>query len=202
VTTFTKNCSINISGKAIGEANNNAYTYSWTPTTGLSNAAISNPTANPANTTTYTLRKTHIASGCYDDDEITVTVNTPTITAVAGTAFTKDCSQNTSGKAIGEADDNNYTYSWTPTTGLSNAAISNPTANPDITTTYTVRKTHKTSGCYDDDEITVTVNKPTITAAAGDDFTKNCTINVSGKAIGEATNSDYTYSWTPTAGLK
>ncbi len=32
----------------------------------------------------------------------------------------------------------NYTYSWQPTTGLSNPAIANPVAQPDVTTTYTV----------------------------------------------------------------
>ena len=34
------------------------YTYSWSPTTGLSNASIPNPVATPANTTTYTLTVT------------------------------------------------------------------------------------------------------------------------------------------------
>lgn len=32
----------------------------------------------------------------------------------------------------------NYTYSWTPTTGLNNSTIANPTATPEDTTVYTV----------------------------------------------------------------
>ncbi|MFN0200796.1 MAG: choice-of-anchor J domain-containing protein, partial [Bacteroidia bacterium] len=40
----------------LGAANNASYSYSWFPTTGLSNPTISNPVATPANTnTTYTV---------------------------------------------------------------------------------------------------------------------------------------------------
>jgi len=41
----------------------NAFTYSWTPTTGLNNPNIANPIANPAETTTYTVLVESI-SGC------------------------------------------------------------------------------------------------------------------------------------------
>jgi len=57
-------------------------TYSWTPTTGLSDATIPNPVATPAATTTYTVL---VGNGsCYSSsDNMTVTVRTPP-TAVAG----------------------------------------------------------------------------------------------------------------------
>lgn len=53
-------------------------TYTWTPTTGLSNPNISNPIASPTATTTYTLTAT--AGGCSATDNVTVTVNQPVIT--------------------------------------------------------------------------------------------------------------------------
>jgi hypothetical protein len=49
-------------------------TYSWSPSTGLSNTSISNPTASPTTTTTYTL--TVNAGGCVMTDIVVVNVNT------------------------------------------------------------------------------------------------------------------------------
>ncbi len=50
------------------------------------------------------------------------------------------------------------TYSWTPTTDLSNPSISNPIAKPTITTTYTVTATNGTViGCRDKASVTITV---------------------------------------------
>jgi hypothetical protein len=80
------------------------------------------------------------------------------VTADAGTDFTKTCSTNPNGKQIGETSVSGFTYSWAPTTGLSNASISNPTANPTSTTTYTVTKTNGTTGCFSTDEVIVTVD--------------------------------------------
>jgi len=48
-------------------------TYVWTPTTGLSSGTISNPMANPAATTTYSLTVTS-AQGCTKKDDVIVTV--------------------------------------------------------------------------------------------------------------------------------
>lgn len=48
-------------------------TYLWTPSTALTNPAILNPSANPATTTTYTLRVT-TSQGCIATDDMTLTV--------------------------------------------------------------------------------------------------------------------------------
>lgn len=88
---------------------------------------------------------------------VTVTVN-PNPTVNAGVDFTKTCSTNVGGKQIGENNNDAFTYSWDPSTGLSNSGISNPVANPSITTVYTVTKTNKTTGCSGTDSVTVTVN--------------------------------------------
>ncbi len=198
---FTKTCTLNPNGKAIGTAPEEGYTYSWSPSTGLSAANISNPTANPNETTTYTVTKTATATGCYATDEVVVTVNNAAVTANAGADFTKTCTLNPNGKAIGTAPEEGYTYSWSPAAGLSAANISNPIANPNETTTYTVTKTSTTTGCYATDEVVVTVNNAAVTANAGADFTKTCTLNPNGKTIGTAPEEGYTYSWSPAAGL-
>jgi hypothetical protein len=85
-------------------------------------------------------------------------VNNTAVVANAGDDFTKTCTSNASGKQIGVASEVGFTYSWSPTTALSAANVSNPTANPTSTTTYTVTKTNTTSGCSNTDAVTVTVN--------------------------------------------
>jgi hypothetical protein len=198
---FTKNCISNASGKQIGVASEEGFTYLWSPATGLSDANISNPTANPSSTTTYTVTKTNTSTGCNDTDEVTVTVDNATVVADAGDDFTKTCTSNASGKQIGVASEEGFTYLWSPATDLSNASASNPTANPSLTTIYTVTKTNTSTGCSDTDEVTVTVENATVVANAGDDFTKTCTSNASGKQIGVASESGFTYSWLPITGL-
>jgi len=200
-TGFTKTCTQNSSGLQIGEASQTGFTYSWSPTAGLDNASISNPTANPGTTTTYTVTKTNTASGCFNTDAVTVTVNNAAVTANAGDDFTKTCTSNASGKQIGVVSEAGFTYSWSPAAGLDNANISNPTANPGTTTTYIVTKTNTSSGCFNTDAVTVTVNNAAVTADAGDNFTKTCTTNASGKQIGVASEAGFTYSWSPATGL-
>ena len=199
-TAFSKTCVANTSGAQIGETAQSGYTYSWTPTNGLSASNISNPIANPTVNTTYTVTKTSAANGCSATATVVVTVNN-TLTVSAGTDFTKTCTSNASGAAIGETNVSGNTYSWSPTTGLSNASISNPTANPSVTTTYTVIKTNGTSGCVATDQVVVTVNNTPPTVSAGTSFTKTCVTNPSGATIGETAQTGNTYSWSPTTGL-
>lgn len=58
------------------------YNYSWTPVGSLNNAAISNPTATPASTTTYSVTVTDVNSLCTASGSVAVNVLT---TPVAGT---------------------------------------------------------------------------------------------------------------------
>jgi uncharacterized repeat protein (TIGR01451 family)/gliding motility-associated-like protein len=89
---------------------------------------------------------------------VTVTVDLTTPTADAGTDFTKTCVTNPAGKEIGKAAVAGETYAWLPITGLSDATISNPVANPSSTTTYTLTVTNTASGCTASDEVIVTVD--------------------------------------------
>ncbi|MFH1321739.1 MAG: hypothetical protein ABII90_13955, partial [Bacteroidota bacterium] len=47
-----------------------------------------------------------------------------------------------------------FTYSWSPSTGLDDPSLANPTASPDVTTTYTITGTDSL-GCALSDSITV-----------------------------------------------
>ncbi len=157
-TDFTKTCITNPSGLGIGSNSVVGTTYSWSPILGLSSSIVSNPIANPLVTTTYTLTATNTSSGCTSTDNVVVTVNTTSPIANAGTDFTKTCITNPSGLGIGSNSVAGTTYSWSPALGLSSSTISNPIANPSITTTYSLTATNTSSGCTTTDIVIVTVN--------------------------------------------
>ena len=198
---FTKNCTQFVNGGTIGVAPVTGVTYSWSPTTSLSNALIANPTANPTATTTYTLTATNTASGCVLTDQVLVTVVTGLPTANAGLDLSITCATNPTGATIGMTSATGITYSWSPTLGLSNPNVSNPTATPTSTTTYTLTATNPTTGCTATDDILVTVNNTLPIAAAGSDFTKTCVSNTSGLAIGMTSVAGINYSWSPSTDL-
>ncbi|MCW3070487.1 MAG: hypothetical protein JWO44_377 [Bacteroidetes bacterium] len=130
-----------------------AYTYSWSPATGLSSAAVANPTAAPAGTTGYTVTATD-ANGCTATASVTVTVNPPLSVITAGTASVCPGFSTTISAIASNGAGSGYTYSWSPAAGLSDPAIDMPTATPAATTTYTVTAN---DGCSPAVTATVTV---------------------------------------------
>lgn len=162
--------------------------YSWSPSAGLSNTTIPDPVANPTATTTYVVLVTD-ANGCSKTDDIIVTVNSlpVVVTSASPTAICLGSSSNL--QASGGTS-----YSWTPSTGLSNTGIATPSANPTITTTYTVTVTDNNL-CSSTSSITVTVNTLPVVVASVDvlicDSTET-TLSATG-AI--------TYLWSPSTGL-
>jgi hypothetical protein len=198
---FIKTCTTNNNGSQIGTAAVSGNTYSWTPTIGLSNSTLANPTANPSVTTTYTLVVTSSANGCSSSDQVTVDVNQQQPLVSAGSDFTKTCVANTFGANIGMSPQPNTSYSWSPSTTLTSGILSNPIANPSSTTTYTLTATSLENGCTANDQVIVTVNQNYPTANAGSDFTKTCVSNTNGNTIGMSAVTGITYSWFPSTGL-
>lgn len=136
-------------------------TYSWSPTTGLSDPGISNPIATPGVNTTYTVTVTD-DNGCTDTDDVIITVN-GLPTADAGTD--DDFCLGQGGATLGATGGG--TYSWSPTTALSDPLISNPVATPVLNTTYTVTITDD-NGCTGSDDVLITVNAPPNVVAGND----------------------------------
>jgi PKD repeat protein len=161
--------------------------FSWSPATGLSNANISNPVANPNQTTTYTVTVT--ANGCTATDQVVVSVNAlPVANAGSDAAICGGGSiqLNATSSLTGS------TFTWSPTTGLSNPNINNPTASPTSTTTYTVTVTR--NGCSSTDQVVVTVNNVTANAGANQAMCPGGSVQLSA-------SGGNTYTWTPAAGL-
>lgn len=108
-----------------------ALNYTWSPSLGLSNPNISNPLVNTLSSQTYTVTGTN-ALGCSASDEVLVSINNlPIANPGIGGA-------NCSGVGFQLNGSGGNTYSWFPTTGLSNPNIANPIATPTATTNYTL----------------------------------------------------------------
>lgn len=131
--------------------------YAWSPAAGLSATNISNPTANPFATTTYTVTGTD-ANGCTGTATVLVTIS-PNPVVIANPVTVTRCTTDPPSQLSASGA---TTYTWSPVAGLSDPNIANPTANPPTTTTYTVTGT--TGGCTGTASVVVTVNPaPTIT---------------------------------------
>ncbi|TAL57904.1 MAG: hypothetical protein EPN85_12900 [Bacteroidetes bacterium] len=155
-----------------------ATSYTWAPTTGLSNPNISNPVANPASTTTYVVTATTpcgTATG-----SVVVTVQSSLPPTIAGN--TSICiGGNTTLTASGGG-----TYSWS--NGLSSTAI---TVFPTTTTTYTLNAINGT--CTGTTSITVNVTSG-ITATI---FPGNSTL-CPGSPTTLTASGGNNYSWSTT----
>lgn len=187
----------------LGAAALTGYTYSWSPSTGLSSATVANPTLLQTNTgatpqvLTYTVTAT-TAEGCTNTNTVRVTVN-PAATAAAGPDRAVCSGVATS---IGSSALTGYTYSWSPATGLSSATAANPTltlpntsTNPQVLS-YVVTAT-TSNNCVARDTVRITIN-PASLANAGTD---RAVCSGEQTTLGSTGLTGYTYQWSPATGL-
>ena len=160
--------------------------YLWLPATGLSSTNISNPVATPTSTITYYV----VASfgTCSDSDSVMVTVMPPP-TADAGIDVTICAGESAQLNASG-----GISYLWSPAVGLNDATISNPLANPSVTTNYIV--TVSIGQCYDSDSVAVIILPPPTV-----DLGPNITIDKSAPVTLTAISSATSFSWSPPGNL-
>jgi gliding motility-associated-like protein len=155
----------------LGDITQTGYSYTWTPSTGLSNDTISDPlfTGNNPGTNSDTLFfvLTTDLGPCTDSDTVMVVVK-PLPISDAGSDTTL-CSGST--VMLGTGATPGYTYSWTPNTWMNFDTIPDPTINvvnsgsSPISVTYTV--TTELDGCFSSDSVTVNVSPvPLVTASA------------------------------------
>ena len=170
-------------------------TFSWSPATSLSSSTAANPIATPTINTTYTVTVTDV-NGCTSTDDVTVTINAiPTADAGLDQTICNGSSVTIGGAPTGPTG---ATYLWSPATGLSNASIANPIANPTITTQYTVLVTSGV-GCTSTDIVDVIVNQnPIADAGADQTICDGFSATIGGSPTGP---SGVTFSWSPTASL-
>lgn len=170
----------------------NGSVYSWSPSTGLGNASASITQASPAGTTTYVLTVTDINT-CVNKDSIVVNVNVvPSKNAGPDKAICFGQSV-----SIGDTATLGNSYFWTPALGLSSDTVSNPIANPTVTTTYILTESILATGCFKTDTVKVTVNPlPLAFVIADDTICFGTSI-----PLGTATIANHSYLWSPATGL-
>lgn len=161
--------------------------YSWSPSTGLSNATGANVTASPVATTTYTVTGTN-TTGCTGTFSFTVTIRSiPNVTAGNDQFICL-------GDTVSLNATNGTSYSWSPSTGLSSTSGSTILANPVVNTAYVVIGTG-TTGCTASDTVNVTVwSIPTVQAGPDDSICRGDTITLTASGAS-------TYTWSPSLGL-
>lgn len=168
----------------------NGLTFLWSNGSTLSNAGIVNPIATPtAPATTYVLQA--FVGSCFASDDVTI-FTVPYPLAAAGPDQT--ICYNTSTQL--NASHNGSTFSWSPTTYLSNPNILNPVVTPAHTISY-VLTVFDTKGCPKPGRDTVTVFlNPKVRAFAGHD-----TSVVVGQPLQLGATGGVSYQWTPSTYL-
>lgn len=165
----------------INNVPNILYTYTWTPSYGLSDSAIWNPLASPDSTITYFLT---ISDGiCNRKDLLQITVRNlnykagnDTFICIGGTV------------PIGINPETDLKYQWYPDYHLTLDTISNPVANPDTTTVYILTVSDNFCIAHDTVSVSVLKNKNKILPA------KSICLNDT-LPIGLFPNSSLTYHW-------
>ncbi len=162
--------------------------FSWSPTTGMSNANTLNPSASPNDTTQYIITATN--GTCVTKDTVMVNVKPrPLVTLNNDTAFCKGISLQLTATGGG-------TYQWTPSTGLSSSGVYNPVATADTTTTYFVTVTGS-NGCASKDSVKITIyQKPKILTRPDTSFCKGGSV-----ILNTSITNQTGFSWSPATGL-
>ncbi|NNC95507.1 MAG: PKD domain-containing protein [Chitinophagales bacterium] len=135
-------------------------TYTWTPTVGVSDPNIREPSFFPIVTTEYILT---VANYCYFTDD-SVTVNVNQLPMVNTGILDSICI----GDSIMLNAEGGLSYLWDPDPTISDVNIPNPLAFPDDDNTYYVTVVDSI-GCANYDSITILVYFPPITSTGIND---------------------------------
>ncbi len=165
------------------------YTFNWVPGADLDDGTLAHPTAGCIVTTVYTVTVTDSKS-CTAQATVTVTVK-PLPTVNAGVDKTICTGGNATLIATGAS-----TYTWSPTSGLSNPNISNPVANPSATTFYIVTGTNS-SGCTNSDTVKVSTGGAAPVVSISAVSTTICA-GLGNTTLTASTGNAISYSWTST----
>ena len=145
--------------------------FSWSPSAGLDNPTSQIPTALPSDTTRYVLTASSV-DGCSSTAGVNIYVLPSPIVRVSN-----DTTICVPGSAQLLAN-GGQSYNWSPSTGLSSSTVSNPTATPASTTTYSVKATGN-NGCSQTASVLVsvqpkpvfTIDPPTVSVCVGQPLT-------------------------------
>jgi gliding motility-associated-like protein len=181
----------------IGTTPNPLYTYSWSPTFGLSDPTIANPTVTRSfpGSYTYTVSTSFTATPnlCPSTDLVTVTIPTlqtfslgNDVSICAGSTTTLTATTSNGGDPI-------VSYSWSNNIDATLQSGTSISVTPTQNTTYTATATH-VSGCISTDEILVQLSPnstPNFTQVTPVCYGQNLS------ALPTVSNDGITGTWSP-----
>lgn len=140
-----------------------SYAYQWQPEDKLVNPQVLEPlTVNLFSSTLFTLVATDNNGGCYDQDEVLVTITGGVLSCNSLADPDVICSGETSQlRAIASGGSGIYSYHWEPAFKLINPDIPQPeTVNLYETTLFTLSVTDAETGCVcsETDDMTVIIS--------------------------------------------
>jgi len=171
-----------------------AYQYGWTPTTYLNNSTVADPIVTPGlqGNFEYVVNVTYPGGGCGTRDSFLLHVLPDSFTLV--NPDTNICYPSGTYQIIAFGD-SEFTYLWTPATGVSNPNIIDPTITPGGTASYTITASYP--GCPDlHHSISYNVEHPIVNIIPFD--TTFCIVSpfIIPVTVSPA-DSPYTITWSP-----
>ena len=162
-----------------------AANYTWSPSATLSSATGTVVTATPGATTIYTV--TGSTGSC------PVTPATATVTIVSSPVITVNSSSICSSGTANLIANGATNYNWSPNTGLSSTTGSNVTANPTITTVYTITGNNGSCNATPVNATVTVIQLPNLSVSS----TSLCASGSAMLTVSGAGN----YIWAPSASL-
>jgi gliding motility-associated-like protein len=189
----------------LGTTNNASYSYSWTPSSGLSSTTTSNPYAVVSNTTGKVLYqkyfvKTSFASnsGCASQDSVVIQVNPSPLTDFAVPVI---CLPNSSATinnktVINDGTQSQVQYTWTFSDGGTSTQTS-PVHNYPLTGNYTIALLAvSNNGCKNEVKKSFTVNpQAKVTIAAPAEFCQDTALIFKGNTAAGLTIQKWNWNF-------
>jgi hypothetical protein len=183
-----------LNGQASGGSGD--YEYAWQPAAKLINPDIQSPTTvNLTESTLFTLTATDNVGGCYDLDEIMVTITGGQLGSFPAALPSVICNGATTQLlSMASGGSGSYTYLWSSNPPGFSSPLSDPVVSPVVTTTYTV--TVNDGYNVINGNVTVTVRQLPLPEAGEDVTIPHGTIAA---LQGSASNGSgsYAYHWEP-----
>jgi hypothetical protein len=172
------------------------YAYQWQPAAKLTNPSAQQPTTvNLTESTVFTLTATDNVGGCYDIDDVQVTLTGGPLGSFPEANPSAICVGQVSQLfSLASGGSGSYTFSWSSNPPGFSSTISNPVVNPSETTTYTVL----VNDGYNliTGSVTVTVRELPVPEAGNDVVIPHGTFT-SLHATATAGSGNYNFHWEP-----
>lgn len=183
-----------LDGQVTGGSGN--YNYSWEPADKLIDPNVMQPTTiNLNETTLFTLTGTDNMGGCFNSDNVLVTITGGPLGCYPTANPPAICDGETSQLvSLATGGSGNYTYSWSSNPPGFSSNISDPVVSPTVNTTYTVIVNDGYNGMSGNTTVNV---HPLPVPEAGNDITIANGTNTLLQGSATSGSGTYAYHWEP-----